>query len=595
MLRSSATNIPNASHFCVFVMLAPFLSKAHSFATPFIKGAKRSSSALSFSPSIPITTLSGFLGSGKTTLLQHILTNSTSKIGVIVNDVAQVNIDSKLVSSTSGNVINLSNGCACCSLSDDLLNSVSELVTLSDMRDEGTFDSIVVEYSGVSEPAAVRSMFQEAEMYSMPLLERVNLDTMITVVDCATFLTHLKSQKIATVQESPELFQPVEPSKPIPSDLEDYPPKLLEALGYADSKYGDSGTNEPGVSTLLISQVETADILILNKADLVDSKTIEEIKKLLNALNPHASILTTKFGKVQVETVLGSMKGRGISICGLVDEHKNLMAVVKGNVDSDNEHANDHNHEDHEHANDHKHDEGHEHAHDHKHDQDHKNNELDQCQDLECTDTSHTHSHAHKNDESDQCQDPECTDTSHTHSHAHSHSFIKNFVYTARKPFHPQRISKLISNLPVTIGLPQPSSTDNSSKEMMGGLLRSKGFCWMANSNVAALYWSHAGTTFEMQCLGRWWATLPREDWPQEAVKTILEDFDSPSNPSVGDRRQEIVFIGTELQQEFLQKALDECLLTNDELKDYQEWKDHEDILNEKFGNGNLQIKMLSY
>lgn len=151
---------------------------------------------------IPITMISGFLGSGKTTLLQNLLHNNQGlKVAIIVNDVASVNIDSKLITgnatSSTEDIIELSNGCACCSLSDELLASVSELITISDLRaDDEKFDHIIVELSGVSDPKLARGKFQEAIMYGMPLMERTQLDTMITVVDCGTYMNHLKSTKV---------------------------------------------------------------------------------------------------------------------------------------------------------------------------------------------------------------------------------------------------------------------------------------------------------------------------------------------------------------------------------------------------------------
>lgn len=148
---------------------------------------------------IPITVLSGFLGSGKTTVLQRILENKEGlKIAVIVNDVASVNIDSKLVSegSIADGMVQLQNGCACCSLSEELLGAVSELVTLSDIRGEDSFDHIVVEMSGVADPKGMRSQFQEAIFYNMPIMDRVCLDTMLTVVDCSAYLKFLRSSKV---------------------------------------------------------------------------------------------------------------------------------------------------------------------------------------------------------------------------------------------------------------------------------------------------------------------------------------------------------------------------------------------------------------
>lgn len=135
-------------------------------------------------------------------MLQHLLTNTEGqRIAVIVNDVANVNIDSKLMASATksnaAGMVELQNGCACCSLSEELLASVAELVTLSDMKgeDEG-FHHIVIELSGVSDPKGVRAKFQEAVLYDMPLMERVRLDTMVTIVDCSVFLDHLTSVKV---------------------------------------------------------------------------------------------------------------------------------------------------------------------------------------------------------------------------------------------------------------------------------------------------------------------------------------------------------------------------------------------------------------
>lgn len=179
--------------------------------------------------SIPITIISGFLGSGKTTFLQHLLQNQDGlRIAVIVNDVASVNIDSKLVSGQSAvsasagpaGMVELANGCACCNLAGELLASVGELITLSDLREQaalfddgnededddagtlaankGGFDHIVVELSGVADPRAIRANFQEAQMYGMPLMNRVQLDTMVTLVDCTSFLQNLRSAKVSS-------------------------------------------------------------------------------------------------------------------------------------------------------------------------------------------------------------------------------------------------------------------------------------------------------------------------------------------------------------------------------------------------------------
>jgi len=150
-------------------------SSTTSSSTGTSSGITNPSSKHNQSRQIPITILSGFLGAGKTSLLQHILNSNTHKlnIAVIVNDVASINIDAKLVQSSSSpiaGIVQLQNGCACCSLSGELISSVAELVTLSDLRKQageegqGEFDHIVVELSGVAEPGAIRANFQVCAM-----------------------------------------------------------------------------------------------------------------------------------------------------------------------------------------------------------------------------------------------------------------------------------------------------------------------------------------------------------------------------------------------------------------------------------------------
>lgn len=291
---------------------------------------------------IPITVISGFLGSGKTTLVQHLLNNSQgSKIAVIVNDVAGVNIDNKLIVGNNAagqsknekpsGIVELSNGCACCSLADELLPAVSELVTLSDLKIQGSgeedsgFDHIVVELSGVASPKSIRANFQDAEYYGMPLMERVRLDTMVTVVDCSTFLHHLqdKDGKLVNEEESPHLFFRSE---------EERLQKAEEGDSWMKLELGSSTPETATISQLLVEQTEISDIILLNKVDTIFQDTgdkVGDVESVVAALNTRAKIFRTKFGVVdKIGDILGAAKGLGIVDAGIADDHRDTIDAL---------------------------------------------------------------------------------------------------------------------------------------------------------------------------------------------------------------------------------------------------------------------------
>ena len=566
---------------------------------------------------IPITILSGFLGAGKTSLLQHMLSNNEGKkIAVIVNDVASVNIDSKLVrgqivsgeeaAASPAGIVELQNGCACCSISGELLSSVSELMTLSDMRqDDEKFDHIVVEMSGVAEPRSVRNIFQEAMLYDMPLMDRVQLDTLVTVVDCSTYLDYLKSKRLADIDESPELYYRDEEERKKTEDEDDSD----WMQGFANSPF--DGSLAGGVCDLIVEQTEVADIVLLNKIDLLPGGKVKEVEQLVAALNPRAKVLSTQFGKIDsLDEILACTKGQGVAIDGVVDDHKDFVKAA----DAQKATCADPNCTDETHS--------HEHSHNHA--------TVDEsiCTDPDCNDESHNHehSHTHATAEGSTCTDPNCTDDSHTHEHAHSHSSsssenktthagIGTYVYRARRPFHPTRLISVLQHLPVVRGVPSETigesglEVEESASKVFKQVLRSKGFTWTADSNVKALYWAHSGSSFELQCLGRWWATLQKDLWPDEARDSILADFDSPAHndettattasiDTVGDRRQEIVFIGPGLgsfdSQAKVKLALDSCLLNDEEWSDFRQNWNNEAALMKSYHNA-LHTRMLTY
>ena len=223
---------------------------------------------------LPVTVLSGFLGAGKTTVLSNILSNrQNKKVAVIVNDMSEINIDSAIIQNevslnrSEEKLVEMSNGCICCTLREDLLEEVTKLAK------EKRFDYLVIESTGISEPLPVAETFTFADENGVSLSDVADLDTMVTVVDAVNFLKDYDEAK----------------------SLKD----KGESLGEDD---------ERSVADLLVDQIEFADVILISKTDLVANSEIERLKAIIKTLNTDAKIIPISNGDVDLNEVLNTGK-----------------------------------------------------------------------------------------------------------------------------------------------------------------------------------------------------------------------------------------------------------------------------------------------
>ncbi|MBC2807500.1 GTP-binding protein [Rhizobium ruizarguesonis] len=222
---------------------------------------------------LPVTVLAGFLGAGKTTILNHVLRNREGRrVAVIVNDMSEVNIDADLVrdgganlSRTDETLVELTNGCICCTLRDDLLSEVRRLAAA------GRFDYLLIEGTGIAEPLPVAATFSFRDESGAALCDVARLDTMVSVVDAVNLLADYASAE------------------------------FLRDRG--ESRDGD---DERKLVELLVEQIEFADVVVINKAQDVPPAALAEVRRIVAALNPDARVIETGFGRLKLDAILNT-------------------------------------------------------------------------------------------------------------------------------------------------------------------------------------------------------------------------------------------------------------------------------------------------
>lgn len=474
---------------------------------------------------IPITLLSGFLGAGKTTLLENILTTEHGlKIAVVINDVSLLNIDAALiqnhkVTKKEEKLIQLQNGCICCTLRGDLLEELVSLATA------GEFQYIIIESTGISEPMQVAETFttefteqmlqsdlsEEEEKVLKEILalgglnKLTKLDTCVTMIDAVNFMTN------------------------------------FETTDFLADRYGDNGQGETErtITDLMVDQIEFADVVIINKFSSLQltkrgRKQAKKIEGVIKALNPVAKIVKCDYGKVDVKEVVNTKLynfEKASTSAGWL-QSLNEMTVRDGFGDKGK---------------------------------------------------------------------ASLTPKPETEEYG-----INHFIYQSRRPFHPERLYNTFRKKFFIIeqsgvddegeeneeveseeelseeegdedededdeqagedDLTEKQLVKNKKASAFGPVLRSKGFFWLASRHILRGEWLSAGSMLTMKGGIPWFCVTGPEYIPPEAAELIARDMKG----KYGDRRNEIVFIGLNIDKKGIEAAMNECLLNDEEFAEYE-------------------------